>query len=596
MEGERKGLRRLLRPAVLTIAAGALLIPFLPAPPAGAVGVPLTPAEIQDLVSRCVHFARLVRGADPLSVAVVDVEGNSLGVFHMTGSTGCRSVALAKASTASYFTSDQGSFSTRTAAFIIQDHFPPGLRFSPGGPLYGVEFSGLGTSDVNPVYFPGPVAGANCLNQPLDTSPLPEAIQARVRGELGGVALFKGGMRVGGIAVDDGGDDRITLPTAALLAPGSAYRLTYSKLDRGRDMEKVVMAAARAYLPPRPLRADKINLGGFRIPYGRGTPLRAATVPPVVPGLDGDWDPDYPPRDPVTLPSRFAALTVNPPPGAGAGAQSIDGFRPLAFPVVPGTDGFLTAPDVERILWQGARVAGITRGAIRRPIGLAMQCWVSVVDTKGEVLGVLRTPDATLFSYDVAVQKARTAVLFSDGQAAWSTRALGEFAQAFYPAGQQQTGLAGPLYQLQDGVSAALLAGALGSPADGRFRNGVTIFPGGVPLYAGGVLVGAVGVSGDGVDQDDLIAWSGSEGFRPPEGIRCDHMGRGALRGSLGRGVDRLEAAVPGGPAPDPVAQATLDFLADRILRCRGRLSRMDLDVGPPFVKLPRHPGPVTER
>ena len=35
------------------------------------------------------------------------------------------------------------------------------------------------------------------------------------------------------------------------------------------------------------------------------------------------------------------------------------------------------------------------------------------------------------------------------------------------------------------------------------------IFPGGVPIYRGGALVGGIGVSGDGVDQDDLIAFLG---------------------------------------------------------------------------------------
>jgi hypothetical protein len=39
-----------------------------------------------------------------------------------------------------------------------------------------------------------------------------------------------------------------------------------------------------------------------------------------------------------------------------------------------------------------------------------------------------------------------------------------------------------------------------------RLRNGVQIFPGGVPIYRGTRLVGAIGVSGDGVDQDDMIA------------------------------------------------------------------------------------------
>ena len=44
---------------------------------------------------------------------------------------------------------------------------------------------------------------------------------------------------------------------------------------------------------------------------------------------------------------------------------------------------------------------------------------------------------------------------------------------------------------------------------DSLARNGVQIFPGGVPIYRGATLVGAIGVSGDGVDQDDMIAFLG---------------------------------------------------------------------------------------
>jgi hypothetical protein len=36
------------------------------------------------------------------------------------------------------------------------------------------------------------------------------------------------------------------------------------------------------------------------------------------------------------------------------------------------------------------------------------------------------------------------------------------------------------------------------------------IFSGGVPIYRGGALVGAIGVSGDGIDQDDMISFLGA--------------------------------------------------------------------------------------
>jgi hypothetical protein len=54
--------------------------------------------------------------------------------------------------------------------------------------------------------------------------------------------------------------------------------------------------------------------------------------------------------------------------------------------------------------------------------------------------------------------------------------------------------------------------------------NGIQIFPGSVPLYKNGVLVGAIGISGDGVDQDDLIAAAGANGFSPPTQIRSDQI------------------------------------------------------------------------
>lgn len=60
--------------------------------------------------------------------------------------------------------------------------------------------------------------------------------------------------------------------------------------------------------------------------------------------------------------------------------------------------------------------------------------------------------------------------------------------------------------------------------ANPNLPNGMTIFPGGFPLYRDGVLIGAIGVSGDGVDQDDLIAASGASLFPAPEAIRADRQ------------------------------------------------------------------------
>jgi len=63
--------------------------------------------------------------------------------------------------------------------------------------------------------------------------------------------------------------------------------------------------------------------------------------------------------------------------------------------------------------------------------------------------------------------------------------------------------------------------------------NGIQIFPGSVPIYRGDVRVGGIGVSGDGVDQDDLIAFLGlheagltlGSGIgNAPQSIRADNL------------------------------------------------------------------------
>ena len=72
-----------------------------------------------------------------------------------------------------------------------------------------------------------------------------------------------------------------------------------------------------------------------------------------------------------------------------------------------------------------------------------------------------------------------------------------------------------------------------------RVANGIQIFPGSVPLYRGHTLIGAIGLSGDGINQDDLIAFYGASrrgldfightgvgdpdlGFNAPRDIRAD--------------------------------------------------------------------------
>ncbi|WP_439816823.1 heme-binding protein [Zavarzinia sp. CC-PAN008] len=72
-----------------------------------------------------------------------------------------------------------------------------------------------------------------------------------------------------------------------------------------------------------------------------------------------------------------------------------------------------------------------------------------------------------------------------------------------------------------------------GVPAVRPLQNGLQIFAGGVPIFRGGTLIGAIGISGDGIDQDDMVAFLGTHnaGVRvpgsvnnAPNAIRADRL------------------------------------------------------------------------
>lgn len=130
---------------------------------------------------------------------------------------------------------------------------------------------------------------------------------------------------------------------------------------------------------------------------------------------------------------------------------------------------------------------------------------IAVVDRRGKVEGVFGMPDAWVGSEDIAVAKARTAAFFSSDENALTSRIIGELSQPSKPDG---TGAAGPLW----GIGNSNQQGGSGSK---ETRNGLITFPGGVALYKEGKLVGGIGVSGDGVDQDESVAFAGAAGFEP---------------------------------------------------------------------------------
>jgi len=55
-------------------------------------------------------------------------------------------------------------------------------------------------------------------------------------------------------------------------------------------------------------------------------------------------------------------------------------------------------------------------------------------------------------------------------------------------------------------------------------KSGIVFFPGALPLYRNGVMIGGLGVSGDGVEQDDFVTAAAVAGFEAPENIRADRV------------------------------------------------------------------------
>src|SRR6266550_2671111 len=118
----------------------------------------------------------------------------------------------------------------------------------------------------------------------------------------------------------------------------------------------------------------------------------------------------------------FSELAALPYPVETFGGLQGEVRQPTTNDPLPGTingQARLSETEVRSIISYAADRARTTRAGIRLPIGIRMEVFITVVNNPNQpgveptVLGTFRAGEATMFSWDVAVQKARTALYYS---------------------------------------------------------------------------------------------------------------------------------------------------------------------------------------
>ena len=574
-----------------------------PAPtPSGVYAVPapesLSVTDVQTIIAGAA--AEASARSLPAIIAVTDRVGNVLAVYAMTGARATAvttpapngdnidiqgqtvpagGAAIAKAITGAYLSSGGNAFSTRTASQIVQQHFPPAPTTAglESGPLYGVQFSQLPCSDLSARF------GTGSLMIGPKRSPLGLAA------DPGGFPLYKNGVVVGGIGV---------------MADG-IYGFDTNILDVDNDDDEfIALAGTLGFDAPVAVRAERISVDGTSLRYSDATTagLHRTNVPAFA-SIAGS-----------VVPVRgYSAGTIIAGTAYGTEASGIrpattaefanrdafiltDGTGANRFPVRGATDsGAITAIEARALLEEAFTIMSRARAQIRQPLDSRAQVSISLVDTNGAVLGIVRAPDAPIFGTDVSLQKARTAMFLSSsvasaslladpsadvqafvgkgrtflgdptaltGKTAFTDRANGNLSRPYFPdgeVGRPNGPFSRPIAQFNPfstGLQSALVLTNLGQhlnfvnggsidtpqrctfipdavPGQNQLQNGMQIFPGGVPVYRGNMLVGGLGVSGDGIDQDDMIAFLGAlnGGTRAgtgignaPAGVRADQI------------------------------------------------------------------------
>lgn len=118
----------------------------------------------------------------------------------------------------------------------------------------------------------------------------------------------------------------------------------------------------------------------------------------------------------------------------------------------------------------------IIEKAVEKSKQIGVKMCIAVLDSGGNLKSFTRMDDAQVGSIDIAIKKAKTACYFA--------MPSGEIGKLSVPGS--------PLYGIE------------------HSNDGLITFPGGLPIVdEEGMLIGAIGVSGDTVENDHLVAQAG---------------------------------------------------------------------------------------
>lgn len=472
--------------------------------------------------------------------------------------------AIAKAVTGAFLSSEGNAFSTRTANQIVQEHFNPGEFNQPGGPLFGVQFSSLPCSDLN-TRFNG-VDSIGPKRTPLGLSADPGGFPLYKNGTpVGGIGVISDGLygadaNVGDLDLDQ--DELIALAgTAGFTAPESrrADRITVDgKTLRFSDAGFNNLASDPAQALD--FTANVNNLLGQLVPvtgYSDGVIVSGVAFGQAASGIVAADAATYPGQDAFVLVDAAGNNRFPPRAGFLLTEEEVSTILRSALDVANRARAQIRQPASSQMRASislvdiDGEVLGIvrTRDAPMFGIDVSLQkartaAFFSSADAADSLNAAADVSypnaDGSAIIDTIQIGDYVTATqnflglpgALSDGAFAFSDRAGGNLARPYFPdgiVGNPSGPFSKPFAQwspFSDGLQLDLVlnslvghvlfvAGAAATDVDNNctginaLANGIQIFPGSVPIYKGDVLAGAIGVSGDGVDQDDMVAFLG---------------------------------------------------------------------------------------